>query len=51
MLNRSRLRNALYMLPALVIYSVFLLFPLLASLGVSLTQWGWEYAARLCRIA
>jgi raffinose/stachyose/melibiose transport system permease protein len=39
MLNRSKLRNSLYLLPSLVIYSVFLLFPLLASLSVSLTRW------------
>ncbi|MFM2485579.1 carbohydrate ABC transporter permease [Celerinatantimonas yamalensis] len=44
MLNGSLLKNSLYLLPALLIYSVFLLFPLIASLLVSLTAWdgsGW----------
>lgn len=39
MLNRSRLRNALYLLPAMLVYSIFLLFPLMASLGIAFTEW------------
>ncbi|SDG77521.1 raffinose/stachyose/melibiose transport system permease protein [Vibrio xiamenensis] len=39
MLNLSLTRNALYILPSLVIYCVFLLFPLMTSLGVSVTEW------------
>ncbi|EXU77097.1 carbohydrate ABC transporter permease [Erwinia mallotivora] len=39
MLNKSPLQNALYILPALLVYALFLLFPLLVSVGVSLTSW------------
>ncbi|APG16711.1 hypothetical protein Y71_21225 [Kosakonia radicincitans DSM 16656] len=39
MLNKSAWRNALYLLPAVLVYAVFLLVPLLASLGISFTDW------------
>lgn len=39
MLNLSGWRNFLYVLPAVLVYAVFLLFPLLASLGISFTEW------------
>lgn len=39
MLNQSGWRNFLYFLPAVLVYAVFLLLPLLASLGVSFTEW------------
>lgn len=39
MLNKSAWRNALYPLPAVLVYAVFLLVPLLASLGISFTDW------------
>lgn len=39
MLNRSCLSNAVYLFPALLIYSVFLLFPLMASLAIAFTDW------------
>ncbi|GME37245.1 MULTISPECIES: sugar ABC transporter permease [unclassified Pantoea] len=39
MLNLSSWRNFLYVLPAVLVYAVFLLFPLLASLGISFTEW------------
>lgn len=39
MLNQSGWRNFLYLLPAVAIYTVFLLLPLLASLGISFTEW------------
>ncbi|TKI05232.1 carbohydrate ABC transporter permease [Martelella alba] len=39
MLNQGDWRNVLYILPALAIYALFLLFPLLASLGISFTHW------------
>ncbi|KAA8997400.1 sugar ABC transporter permease [Affinibrenneria salicis] len=39
MLNQSGWRNFLYILPAVFIYSLFLLLPLLISLGVSFTEW------------
>ncbi len=39
MLNLSRFRNLLYVLPSLIVYCVFLLFPLITSLGVSVTKW------------
>ena len=39
MLNKSAWRNALYLLPAVLVYAVFLLLPLLASLGISFTEW------------
>ena len=39
MLNLSPWRNFLYLLPAVLVYGVFLLLPLLASLGISFTEW------------
>ena len=39
MLNLSGWRNFLYVLPAVLVYVVFLLLPLLASLGISFTEW------------
>lgn len=39
MLNLSSWRNFLYVLPAVLVYAVFLLLPLLASLGISFTEW------------
>jgi len=39
MLNLSGWRNFLYVLPAVLVYAVFLLLPLLASLGISFTEW------------
>ncbi|TLV19964.1 sugar ABC transporter permease [Klebsiella indica] len=39
MLNRSRLSNTVYILPALLVYTIFLLFPLLASLAIAFTEW------------
>ncbi|MBD8213008.1 carbohydrate ABC transporter permease [Erwinia persicina] len=39
MLNLSPWRNFLYLLPAVLVYAVFILLPLLASLGISLTEW------------
>ena len=39
MLNLSGWRNFLYVLPAVLVYAIFLLFPLLASLGISFTEW------------
>lgn len=39
MLNRSRLSNTVYILPALLVYTVFLLFPLGASLAIAFTDW------------
>lgn len=39
MLNLSSWRNFLYVLPTMAIYALFLLFPLLASLGISFTDW------------
>ncbi|NYB31361.1 carbohydrate ABC transporter permease [Pantoea agglomerans] len=39
MLNLSGWRNFLYVLPAVLVYAVFLLSPLLASLGISFTEW------------
>jgi len=39
MLNKSKLQNMLYILPSLLIYSVFLLLPLLMTLWASLTEW------------
>ncbi|PZD65807.1 hypothetical protein ARC310_06495 [Pantoea ananatis] len=39
MLNQSSWRNFLYLLPAVLVYGLFLLLPLLASLGISFTEW------------
>lgn len=39
MLNQSSWRNFLYLLPAVLVYDLFLLLPLLASLGISFTEW------------
>lgn len=39
MLNLSGWRNFLYFLPAVLVYGIFLLLPLIASLGISFTAW------------
>ncbi|WP_410013333.1 carbohydrate ABC transporter permease [Sodalis sp. C49] len=39
MFNKSSLQNMLYILPSLLIYSVFLLIPLLITFWASLTEW------------
>ncbi|AIR69451.1 carbohydrate ABC transporter permease [Dickeya fangzhongdai] len=39
MLNHSTWRNMLYILPAAIVYALFLLLPLLTSVGISFTHW------------
>ncbi|AUG99885.1 sugar ABC transporter permease [Pectobacteriaceae bacterium CE70] len=39
MLNKSRMRNLLFILPSMTLYTVFLLLPLVFSLWASFTAW------------
>jgi raffinose/stachyose/melibiose transport system permease protein len=39
MLDASKLRNLLYVLPSLLVYSAFVLLPILTSIGLGFTQW------------
>jgi raffinose/stachyose/melibiose transport system permease protein len=40
MLDATKLRNLVYVLPALLVYSAFVLLPILTSIALGLTEWG-----------